>query len=123
MAFFSSSVSMFLFQQAEALFIPGSDDPKYSASKIYPYLLVEKPLLAIFHQHSNVIDIIDKCVTGATLIRFSDEDINSKLAQTLTDWAKGNLAPLKLTAHIKDYSAENMTLKQTELFNSVISYP
>jgi len=115
--------ALYMLQQADALFIPGSDDPKYSASKIYPYLLVQKPLLAIFHQYSNVIDIIDKCVTGATLIRFSDEDINSKLTQTLTDWAKGNLAPLTLTAHIKEYSAENMTLKQTELFNSVISYP
>ena len=114
--------ALYTLQKADALFIPGSDDPKYSASKIYPYLLVQKPLLAIFHQYSNVIDIIDKCVTGATLIRFSDEDINSKLAKTLTHWSKGNLAPLKLTAHIKDYSAENMTLKQTELFNSVIQY-
>ncbi len=34
---------------AEALFVPGSDDPGYTASKIYPYILAQKPLLAVFH--------------------------------------------------------------------------
>lgn len=115
--------TLYTLQQADALFIPGSDDPKYSASKIYPYLLTQKPLLAIFHQESNVVDIINKCVVGATLIKFSDEHINRKLYQNLTAWANEMLPPIKHTAHIDVYNAENMTLKQTEVFNTVKNKP
>lgn len=107
-------------QQADALFIPGSDDPKYTASKIYPYLLVQKPLLAIFHQNSNAIDIINKCAIGATLIKFSDENKNNKLYQTLANWANRGFSEPELTSGMSSYSAENMTLKQTELFNKAI---
>ncbi|HKO19094.1 MAG TPA: hypothetical protein VJU82_09425, partial [Acidobacteriaceae bacterium] len=39
---------------ADALIVPGSDDPQYTASKIYPYILAKKPLLAIFHERSSV---------------------------------------------------------------------
>jgi hypothetical protein len=42
-------------EQADALFIAGSTDPKYTASKIYPYLLADKPLLALFHPESPAI--------------------------------------------------------------------
>ncbi|WEK19696.1 MAG: glycosyltransferase [Candidatus Pedobacter colombiensis] len=107
-------------QQADALFIPGSDDPQYTASKIYPYLLSKKPLLAIFHQNSSAIDIINECTTNTALIKFSDEGIHSKLTGILSDWANLSLAPLKLTEHIKKYSAAHITLQQTELFNRVI---
>ena len=37
---------------ADALIVPGSDDPGYTASKIYPYLLARKPMLAVFHYRS-----------------------------------------------------------------------
>ncbi|WP_225874713.1 glycosyltransferase [Pedobacter hiemivivus] len=107
-------------QQADALFIPGSDDPQYTASKIYPYLLSKKPLLAIFHQDSNAIDVINECSTNTTLIKFSDEDSNSKLSRVLTDWANMSLVPLQLTPQIKKYSAAHLTLRQTELFNRAI---
>lgn len=107
-------------QQADALFIPGSDDPQYTASKIYPYLLSKKPLLAIFNQKSSAIDVINGCSTNATLINFSDENIGNKLSTVLTDWANRSLAPLQLTPHIKKYSAAHIALRQTELFNRVI---
>ena len=29
---------------ADALFMPGSDDPGYTASKVYPYILAQRPL-------------------------------------------------------------------------------
>jgi glycosyltransferase involved in cell wall biosynthesis len=41
-----------LLEAAEALLIPGSDDPSYTASKLAPYLLTGKPLLAILHAQS-----------------------------------------------------------------------
>lgn len=107
-------------QQADALFIPGSDDPQYTASKIYPYLLSKKPLLAIFNQNSSAIDVINGCSTNATIINFSDQDIANRLSAVLTDWANRSFVPLQLTPHIKKYSAAHIALRQTELFNRVI---
>lgn len=54
---------------ADALIVPGSDDPAYTASKIYPYLLARKPMLAIFHQSSSVVELI-RSVGGAKLATF-----------------------------------------------------
>ncbi|ACU06095.1 hypothetical protein Phep_3904 [Pedobacter heparinus DSM 2366] len=107
-------------QQADALFIPGSDDPQYTASKIYPYLLVKKPLLAVFHRNSSVVEIVNKCIVNARLIRFPDKNMTDELYSVLTNWANNIFTSPELTKAIKEYSAENMTKKQTELFNKVI---
>ncbi len=52
---------------ANALFAPGSDDTGYTASKIYPYLLMGKPMLSVFHRMSSVAALI-KNVGGSSLV-------------------------------------------------------
>lgn len=52
---------------ADALLAIGSDDPGYTASKIYPYLLARKPLLAVYHQDSSIISLIQE-VGGAVSV-------------------------------------------------------
>ena len=64
---------------ADALIIPGSDDPGYTASKIYPYLLAGKPLLAVFHEQSSVVDLIRK-VGGGTVIGFATGEAPEAIA-------------------------------------------
>jgi hypothetical protein len=62
--------------EADALLAIGSDDPGYTASKIYPYLLARKPLLAVYHQDSSIISLIRR-VGGAVCLPMSipvDED-------------------------------------------------
>jgi len=76
---------------ADALLVIGSDDPDYSASKIYPYLLARKPLLAIFNKNSNVIDLLDK-VRGAVCISFKSPLNEDSLANDITkSWFSQNL--------------------------------
>ena len=58
---------------ADALIVPGSNDPGYTASKIYPYLLAGKPLLTVFHEDSSVVSLIRK-VGGGVIIPFRDHD-------------------------------------------------
>ncbi|MES2922354.1 MAG: glycosyltransferase [Verrucomicrobiota bacterium] len=71
---------------ADTLIIPGSDDPGYTASKIYPYLLAEKPLLAVFHEQSSVVDLIRK-VGGGTVISFATgEAPNAIAARIASEW-------------------------------------
>ena len=57
---------------SDALIVPGSDDPAYTASKIFPYLNSKKPLVAIFHERSSVCEIM-KRYGGGTLLTFSEE--------------------------------------------------
>lgn len=63
----------------DALVVFGSDDPAYTASKIYPYLLAGKPLLAIFHQSSSVVELMAK-VCGGVCVTFDEHTTAQELA-------------------------------------------
>jgi hypothetical protein len=111
-------------QEADILFIPGSDDPKYTASKIYPYLLTKKPLLAIFNSKSNAIEILNECVKNAIILTFDDSGTNltDTCYEILLGCAKGQLVPLELSENFDNYSARNLAAKQTELFEQAIKH-
>src|SRR5581483_444334 len=49
-----------LLQDADFLLVPGSDNPSYTPSKIYPYILARKPLVAIFHEKSSAVSVMRK---------------------------------------------------------------
>lgn len=106
--------------QADALFIPGSDDPGYIASKLYPYLLSNKPLLAVFNPQSPAIDVLHEfdldtaydfeSVTSIDLIPFFEK----LLAKTLTTSVYNERAIIK-------YSAREMAKQQIAFFNLIIN--
>jgi hypothetical protein len=60
-------------RSADALFVPISDDPAYTASKLYPYLLARRPLLIVGPRGSGVEDFIAR-VGGAEFIGFDPAD-------------------------------------------------
>jgi hypothetical protein len=104
---------------ADALFIPGSDDPKYTPSKLYPYLLTKKPLLAIFNPQSSALNILnDYGVHGYSYTALDIETaIRSFFSGLLTD--KLNV-PHYDTGGITKYTSQSTTQKQCELFNQVL---
>lgn len=112
--------TLFTLQQATALFIPGSDDPQYTASKIYPYLLTQKPLLAIFNGKSSAIPILREygvkhaydyeSVTEAAINSFFSQLNNSDPEP-----------PVYNQEAIDKYSAQQMTVNQCRLFNEVLN--
>jgi hypothetical protein len=110
--------------QANALFIPGSDDSKYTASKVFPYLLTQKPLLAIFNKTSNAVQVLNECSNNATVLTFNNTETNltEALYPILYNWANSLFEPVKLSANFEKYSSKNLTGKQTELFNKAISH-
>jgi len=73
------SQTLRLLQAADALVVPGSDDPAYTASKIYPYLLARKPLLAIFHDNSSVVSLMRR-VGGGVVVPFTSGEAADTLA-------------------------------------------
>jgi len=62
-------------QAASALLALGSSEPHYTASKIYPMLLAQRPLLAVYHEKSSGADALRRVAhpPSVRLIVYSDE--------------------------------------------------
>jgi hypothetical protein len=106
---------------ADALFIPGSDDPQYTASKIYPYLLTAKPTLAIFNRNSPALEVL-KEYGAEHAYHYGDPGIYDKVIRFLNEIAGKEIREIHYNATAIDkYSAKNMTRHQCTLFNKVIN--
>lgn len=60
--------------QAHAILLMGSSERHYTASKLYPALLAERPLLAVYHEASSVAAILRRAARppAARLVTYSD---------------------------------------------------
>jgi hypothetical protein len=109
---------------ADALFVPGSDDPGYTASKIYPYILAKKPLLAIFHAESSIVEILRKTKAG-TLVAFHTGDTAEAISERIlaTGWLVAPEARRPITdwTEFKPYTAREMTRVLCEVFDKASS--
>ncbi len=107
--------------EADLLFIPGSDDTSYTASKLYPYILTKKPILGIFNKESSAFSILQE--TNAGIVFSLNEEvvvIYNQLNELLNGIIKGTYIN-KTDWNIFDkYSAKVMTERQVELFEEVI---
>lgn len=81
---------------SDALVVFGSDDPAYTGSKLYPYLLSGRPVLAILHAASPAVPLL-LSVGGAVLVTFdADTSADALAARILQAWfapAEGPRAP------------------------------
>ncbi|RWY57558.1 hypothetical protein EPL05_02065 [Mucilaginibacter gilvus] len=112
--------SLATLMQADALFIPGSDDAKYTASKIYPYLLTRKALLAVFNPQSSAIAILKDF--GISTVY----DYNNISRQHVLDflYALGGKPHLQISLSeeaVQKHLAQTKTQLQCELFNLAIN--
>ncbi|SDQ00416.1 Glycosyltransferase Family 4 [Mucilaginibacter sp. OK268] len=105
--------------QASALFIPGSDDPQYTASKIYPYLLTQKPLLAIFNGKSSAIPILREY--GVRHVYDYENVRETNINDFFSELNNGDSEPVYDQEAINKYSAQQMTVNQCLLFNQVLN--
>lgn len=111
--------TLFTLQQADALFIPGSDDPKYTASKIYPYMLTKKPLLAIFNAASSAIKILNEY--GLKHVYDYDHIKQADLNDFFTSLSSGDNNTQQYNQEaINKYSASQMTINQCHFFDKVV---
>lgn len=107
---------------AEALIVPGSDDPGYTASKIYPYILANRPMLAIFHQDSTVVDVL-RSTNAGVLVTFGDANDTDRIVNEIE--AKWFTSPFQQTPAtnrnaLKPYLAREMTRRQCAVFDQCI---
>jgi hypothetical protein len=112
--------------ESHAILLIGSDDPGYTASKLYPCILARKPILAVFNERSSVVDILTQSGAGK-VVTFKEgdqpQDLLSKILPQLqwllafppdhqpnTDWKK-----------FEPYTAREMTRKQCKIFDQVVN--
>ena len=88
--------SLQIMLDSDALFLIGSDEPHYTASKVFPYMLARKPLLAVFHEDSSVVKILDE-IGHASVLTFRDlhslEKQSEQILNSLTLILAGGSSP------------------------------
>lgn len=109
---------------SQALLAIGSAAPHYTASKIFPYLLAQKPLLALFHEASNVVQILGELKVGK-LITFSSVRPPENEIKSIYEWLKALGTPATSPSAAVDsgefegYSARAMAGRLATVFEKV----
>jgi hypothetical protein len=111
-------------RNADALIVPGSDDPGYTASKIFPYILARRPLLAIFHRESSCLRILDEMGAGTTVPFGLDDDIPAIADRIYHRWFAAHAfdqTPEWSPESFVPYGTRAMTRKLTGIFHAACS--
>jgi len=108
---------------ADFLVLLGSDDPQYSPSKVYPYLLAKRPLVAVLHASSPVVGLLSRARAGV-VVTFQDERDVPAAAAALTEQLTRLIPRLPFEPEIDDsvlepYSARELTRQQCEVFDAL----
>ncbi|MCF4967967.1 hypothetical protein CV014_12980 [Nostoc sp. CMAA1605] len=110
---------------SDAILLIGSDDPSYTASKLYPCILAKKAILAIFHNQSSVVDILHSCQAGHAVTFTSNNqpiDLQSEIisqVNSLLSLPKG-FQPKTDWLAFQPYTARDMTLQQCKIFDQCL---
>ncbi len=114
--------SLKVLNDADLLFVPGSDNIGYTASKIYQYVWFNKPMLTLFHSSSSVNDFVNECNAGIAL-KFDEESDNyniSRIESYILDSIIHPFCHVINWDQFSKYTAESRTKLQIELFNKAI---
>jgi glycosyltransferase involved in cell wall biosynthesis len=113
-----------LLSDADALLIFGSDDPSYTASKLFPYILARKPLLVIAHEKSSMCDIVRRTRAGI-LVTFNGEESVAEFAGRIeSQWLENQPATAAIDwKEFERYTARSMTASLCSVFNNAIFRP
>lgn len=109
--------------EAHALIIPGSDDPGYTASKLFPYILAKKSLLAVFHESSSVVEIVRSTNAGRVVTFGSGRDLMGLADEIYQQWFACWPLPPPATdwTAFAPYTARSMTGKLCEVFDRAVN--
>lgn len=113
---------------AEALLLPGSVDPAYSPSKLYPYFLSGRPILALAPAES----VLAKLLAQLSCSRFIPLSLDTPqgacaelVASALTDLLEGRpleaLEQRNLAHFTREFLAPSLVHKQCAFFNTLLS--
>ncbi len=117
-----SAISTML--HADILFIPGSMDVDYNASKVYNCILASKPVFSIFNNRSLVKDIIERSNAGIVVSvdgKETEEELINQIRNKIMLFESLHLRQTAINMDVlKEYTAKSKTLEQTRLFDQVL---
>jgi hypothetical protein len=114
---------------SDAVVVIGSDAPHYTASKVFPYILSGKPLLAIFHQESSVVKIISETSAGRVITFDSANRPPAHGVAEIRAWLEKLLAsPAELLprtdwAAFEAYTTRAMSRRLAAVFDDALGTP
>jgi hypothetical protein len=110
-------------RDADALIVPGSDDPGYTASKIYPYVLADKPLLAVFHDNSSAASVLRRARAGVVVTFQSDDSVRDLQGKIAHAWFSQEQLPSPQTdwEAFAPYTAREMARRQFDVFDACLA--
>ena len=111
-----------IIMNSDILFIPGSSDPNYNASKVYHNIQTGNPIFSIYNEKSLVKKAIEDTNSGIVIsIRGDDNesDIVEKISVKLKNFERLHHQKTDIKK-MKIYSAKAMVQKQVNFFNKVI---
>jgi len=108
-----------LLRDAHMLLLPGSDDSQYTPSKLYPYILARRPLLAVLHRNSGACEVLRSTNAGRVVTFDHGPDLYPTWREVL-----GQLAGTPPTDWqvFEQFSAREMTRRQCEFFDRVVGH-
>lgn len=106
---------------SDALLIIGSDSPAYSPSKLYPYVLARRPMLAVMHEDSPGATILRDC-RAADVVTFDAElrEIEDAKAAVNRLAESSGTPPDVAWERFSAFSAREMTAHQCRVFDKAI---
>jgi hypothetical protein len=115
-----------LLRKSDAVLLIGSDDPGYSASKVYPCVLAGRPLLAVLHRGGLAGGVVRQCNAGAVAAFDSGDSVEDLAArvgpelQRLLDMPAGHVPATDWTV-FAPYTAREMTRQQCAVFDQAVA--
>lgn len=109
---------------ADGLLAVGSDAKHYTPSKVFPYILARKPILAIFHSASSLISILQKSGSGMAIPFDEAHPVQERLGEIqecLAQMLAGEFSFRPLPERdFHPYSARAMSEKLAALFDHAL---
>jgi hypothetical protein len=108
---------------ADALILPGSDDPTYTASKLMPCLFARKPMLAIAHEESPLAKSLRELNAGVLTTFGARGDVDALARTILTRWFQAPIenTPIVEREALAPFTARTMSEKLTAVFDHAVN--
>ena len=115
--------SLQIMLDADALILLGSAEPHYTASKVFPYVLAKRPLLAMFHEDSSVITILRE-VNAGQVVSFnatqSPSDRANEISVCLEEMLVENYDPQVRWEAFESYTTRAMAERLATTFDAAV---
>jgi glycosyltransferase involved in cell wall biosynthesis len=111
---------------ADGVFILGSTEPHYTPSKVYQGVLSQKPILAVLHQDSTAVKVLNESYAGQIVLMDGEKDLDTlgeRFIQQFNNyliWAKSFDPQLVNKAAFEQYSAKAVTNTLVNALNKVV---